>query len=277
MVDQTRIHVILVIYQIKISDSSAYESLRKHLDHFELIVIDNSTEEEWIRQNHDFCADHHILYRSEGQNLGLSKAYNLGLDAILNTPDHGNWLIPLDQDTDLPAEYFDEVLSLSQGRSHSVYCPNVHSAQGKISPIILRSEYTVTLPMTDTKLRVCINSGLMWNVELLKSLRFDEGIFLDMVDYDIFMQLYAHNQTSQVIPMKSSIRQAFSGDEISTFIKDKTRFMIYSKDFTYFCRKWSIQKAFCFRILLRRALKLSVSHRSLWFTKFVFQVLKTHD
>ncbi|TXT18485.1 MAG: hypothetical protein FD133_847 [Erysipelotrichaceae bacterium] len=278
MDEQARISVILVVYQSLIENSNAYNSIREHSDHFNVIVIDNSTQEIVIQNNHDFSVRNNIRYISKGKNLGLSKAYNLGLDMILENPDFGNWMITLDQDTHLPFDYLDEVLKISQCTPHEdVYCPNVISAQGEISPIILRRDYTANFHMSGIEYLGCINSGLMWSVGLVKSLRYDEHIFLDMVDYDIFMQLYTNNRLQQVVQMKSTIRQEFSGDQISTFIKDKTRFMIYAKDFVYFCRKWSIRRTFCCSVLMKRALKLSISHRSMFFLFYAIQVMQNKD
>lgn len=272
---QARITVLLVIYQSKIEDSNAYASIRELSDYFNVILIDNSTQEAMIRNNRDFSVHNHIHYLSKGENLGLSKAYNLGLDLILNNPDFGQWMLTLDQDTHLPLDYLEEIIKLSQGEAREVvYCPQVHSAQGKLSPTILGPAFTVSFDSSGLEYLACINSGLLWSIDLLKSLRYDEQLFLDMVDYDIFMQVHAHHRTSQIALMNCTIQQEFSGDAISTFIKDKTRFSIYSQDFVYFCRKWSIRPSYCRSVLFKRALKLSISHRSLWFLSTAIQRMK---
>lgn len=267
-----RINIIIVIYQSLIDESKAYASLRKQSDFFNLFVVDNSTQDTLIRENAKFAEDHGIIYRSKSDNLGLSRAYNLALDLISKRAEGEFWMITLDQDTELSAEYLSEVIDISNKEGQNVvYCPSVFSKQGKISPLPMHRMYTRVFQKSENQeILCCINSGLLWHSTLFENLRYDESIFLDMIDYDIFMQLHQNNKSNSVIPMMSSIHQEFSGDAISTLSKDRTRFGIYTKDFTYFCRKWHIKKSHYFRVLYRRALNLSISHRSFSFLSQLF-------
>lgn len=267
--------VVLVVYQSTIESSNAFASIQRRSESFNMVIVDNSTKPDLILENQTFATQNHIHYISRKENLGLSRAYNLGLDRIRQNPDLGQWILTLDQDTQLSESYLDEILHQSWSASNEVvYCPNVISAQGKISPIALPLHRTKRMHSEVGKTCIgCINSGLLWNLRFLELLRFDENIFLDMIDYDVFMQIHALRLSNRIVVLQSVINQEFSGDSISSFEKDKTRYAIYSKDFTYFCRKWSLSPLYLIQVLLRRALKLSYSHRSLWFVRQTVRVI----
>lgn len=275
MNERRSICVVLVVYQSTIESSNAFASIQKKLESFNMVIIDNSTKSDLIQENRLFAKQNQISYISHGENLGLSRAYNLGLDLIRKNPGLCQWVLTLDQDTQLSESYLDEIISLSQNASNEVvYCPIVISAQGKISPIALPRKLTRRMRSEAGKAYIgCINSGLLWNLSFLELLRFDEKIFLDMLDYDIFMQIHTLMLSSRIVPIQSTISQEFSGDSISSYKKDKTRYAIYSKDFAYFCRKWKLHPLYLHKVLLRRALKLSYSHRSLWFVCYTMNVV----
>jgi len=200
-----RINIIIVIYQCLIDESKTFRSLMKQSDTFDLFVVDNSTEDTIIQNNEKFALDHEIFYFSKGDNLGISRAYNLAIDSISRRTNDEFWMITLDQDTELTAEYLNEVIDISHSEYHNVvFCPNVISKQGKISPLPMHRMYTRSLMKTQNQeILCCINSGLLWHSTLFDQLRYDENIFLDMIDYDIFMQLHQNMGSNQIIPMNS--------------------------------------------------------------------------
>jgi len=275
MMDERRsICVVLVVYQSTIESSNAFASIQKRPESFNMVIIDNSTKSDLILENQLFAKQNHIHYISRGENLGLSRAYNLGLDLIRKNPDLGQWILTLDQDTQLSESYLGEIINLSQNTTNEVvYCPIVISAQGKISPIALPRQLSRKMRSEVGKPHIgCINSGLLWNLRFMELLRFDEKIFLDMIDYDIFMQIHTLMLSSRIVPIQSTINQEFSGDSISSYKKDKTRYAIYLKDFVYFCRKWSLSPLYLYMILFRRSMKLCYSHRSVWFVRYTVKV-----
>ena len=113
-VSPVTILTVLVLYCMKPEESLAFSSLRTLLTenaslarHLNCVVYDNSPQPHSLPPTPFPC-----LYHHNPNNPGLAVPYQNGLDRALDA--HIPWLLLLDQDTQITAEYLLEILTLIQ-------------------------------------------------------------------------------------------------------------------------------------------------------------------
>lgn len=104
---------VLVLYKTEPAASPAFVALADMLGRqpalaaaLTLLVADNS------REPHALPPGTPALYLHDGSNPGLARRYNHALDLAMEQ--RAPWLLLLDQDTQLTADYLDELLRLSE-------------------------------------------------------------------------------------------------------------------------------------------------------------------
>lgn len=268
-----KLAVLVVLYNQNLTESEACSYLCSSARTFHFTVFDNSNQGSIQKFNQDHCAKENIQYLGTGENVGLSQAYRRSIEAIRASVPAVSRLLILDQDTRLNDPYFAEVKLISETAQNAVYFPSVKTERGSFSPIPLNPKLGSGIKKIGSlsdKL-IPINSGTLWPIELFEVIRFDEALFLDMIDYDIFFQLYTQPVPIETHLMTSGITQNFSGENISTIHKDLIRYQIYSKDFLYFAQKWRVPTRYANLLLFKRALKLDWDYKTLRFTQIFFQ------
>lgn len=168
-----------VIYNPKEKDIN---SIHKWLDNslFEkTLIYDNSST------RHSFTSDNRLKYFYNGKNDGLSVAYNVFISYCIQSDI--DYLCLMDQDSDYP---FDEVKKMID------FIKKNHSKIIRL-PLIAPRSYCATSVKVQrgnklTDANYVINSGTFLNISVLKekTLRYDENIFLDGVDYDFCITLH---------------------------------------------------------------------------------------
>jgi GT2 family glycosyltransferase len=195
-----QIVAVVVLYKRTPEHSQTINSLAtvfagnpRLLDSIRVILWDNSPKP--IEQlNLSFPCD----YRHSGRNVGTSGAYNyaMGFAEAQGSP----WLLLLDQDTTVSAEFLPRMLEYShllQGqREVGSVVPFVYSRGSLISPRKLeRFNYTSQIsPPFDGLFRhdgFAVNSATLMRVEALREIGgYSEDFWLDLSDVYVFHAMY---------------------------------------------------------------------------------------
>lgn len=272
---ENRLAIIVVVYNQKITDCEAYLILSQCDEAFNMIIFDNSNQSSILDYNREITSSMHIQWISYSKNVGLSQAYNRSIEMIRSTYPSVLWILILDQDTQLNQDYINEVLRLSEDRNASIYYPTVKTKSGIFSPVLLNPILGSNLTSSQSKkeLLIPINSGILWPITLFDQVKFDERLFLDMIDYDIFFQLVSLVTPATLIQMNSVINQNFSGETKSSAEVDLIRYRIYTEDFLTFSRKWNVPKTYTLFFLIKRALRLNWTYKTLCFSQAYFNII----
>lgn len=185
--------VIIVLYNQKLDDSKTFQSLNKYvqknkniLNSVNILIFDNSEMAINKVDGNEIFYD----YIQAGENKGLAKAYNYALSKAQNC----EWLILLDQDSDLTEEYFQSIFHLENLNNHVVAVVPQVISNGKIVSPILGNE----LPKMQKKLitqgvyfnLMAINSASAIRVSFLNEIGgFNEAFRLDYLDHWLYHEI----------------------------------------------------------------------------------------
>jgi GT2 family glycosyltransferase len=223
---------IVVIYNRDLAQSQSFSSLLQILKerpewakHFSLVVYDNSPQP----QSHSVAADFSIDYVHDASNGGLARAYNYALARAES--EEREWLLLLDQDTSLSAEFISELLATSEtlhSRSEVAAIIPKLQANGKIeSPSSdffeqIRRQFQNPQPAIKQDVaglqqqRLCsYNSGSALRVAALKSIGgFPAEFWLDFLDHAVFHALYSRGY--RVYVMRATLAHDSSYSDIGS-------------------------------------------------------------
>lgn len=243
------IFALIVIYNKCCVDSVSYNNL-KQIKGLEIIVCDNSTIDFG---NKEVVKNDNNHYISMGGNSGLSKAYNKALEFLKG---RDGILCLFDDDTMIPAVYFDELQSLCINAEWDICLPRVMCETGLMSPVYL-NKYAIKkikdISNIDLRFVAGINSGMAVNLSALGSYKYDENLFLDYVDFNFILDMRKNG--AKIILMNSVLIQSFS-----VFSTDKNsvknRFMLKKKDLRYFYKNSFTAKLFCTLIIIKMKIRM---------------------
>ena len=196
-----RILAVAALYKQAPDESHALSSFFRILDedpimagHFSLVVYDNSPHA------HDAVAGVSVDYVHDPSNGGLAAAYNYALQRAIKSG--FEWLLLLDQDTTLTAEFLTELIACANSlQSRDMVAAIVPKliAEGAIrSPAehfidYIRHQFTRTLKTLDKDVGLqegrisAYNSGATLSVPILQSVGgFPEEFWLDYLDHAVF-------------------------------------------------------------------------------------------
>lgn len=207
------ISVIIVVYNKNVNQSITYERIKGiNLDskNIRLIIIDNSNDETVSSNNKLFCQQNKVNYVSMDGNKGLSKAYNKAIDLEINSTD---LFVLMDDDTEITAQYFDELILLSEQNSDvDVFAPVIYGQNGVIySPnefSFMRNNF-IKKPednVEQTKFNA-IASCLAIRKNVFLNYRFNEFLFIDQVDQNLLYDL--RKKKVKFLKMNTIIHQNF--------------------------------------------------------------------
>lgn len=226
------IFAIVVIYNTKAKSCPSINTLDK-INEYSTIVVDNSTDNNYKKENVEYCKSKSILYIDALGNQGLSRAYNLAIEKVAAISQSNDiWVMTLDQDTIVDKPYLINIIesiknnkSATAIKSGKIFFNDNNGSPSKILPYKpIKKQGNVWLNAE------CINSCLTIRLrELLSVGKYDERLFLDQVDKLILYKLRnaGHRQIEIV---DGNIYQDFSGNNFTTKKSDMHRFKIYKKD-----------------------------------------------
>lgn len=199
-----RFLAVIVLHKLALHDSLSYQSLRAAAEHVDprlsqlnLLVIDNapaaplsSPLPSWVRYERTF------------HNHGLASAYNHAMDLAL--AEGFEWMVTLDQDTDLPAHFFARLAeiadSLHSAPKVAAIVPQLVGDGRTLSPLRLRlGAFPDWYPHGFTGIPenkvFAFNSGSALRVSALRQAGgYDTRFWLDYSDTRLFCQLAKHGK-----------------------------------------------------------------------------------
>lgn len=266
---RVNLKLIVVSYNQEVENSPVIMAyLDSQLLTRDLIVVDNSTDHHKKNLNQKYCENLNINYLDMNGNVGLSKAYNKALKSTEEL-NKDCWYMIFDQDTIIDKEYFNVVLkSIQSTKEIKIHVPIVYSKNGLFSPLKIKKDKFLAF---DVKAGIyeqlaCINSGVVVHSSIYRDFGlYDEELFLDLVDYNFFKQIYKVNPNFKIKVMDYSLQQNFSGERFENFNSDLKRFEIYFQDFSKYCEKNKISVLKKNIKLLKRCLNLTIAYKKIGF------------
>ena len=268
--------LLVVTYNANISDSPViFSALHAGFNPIDILISDNSTRLEFKKNNQELCMNRGMIYLDNRGNAGLSKAYNSAI-VLLERIDY-DALILFDQDTEVPADYFEKVRSsLKAYPTVLIHAPYVESPFVYISPKRFDRYKIVHWVAADQEPQydlACINSGLVLRKEVFSIVgMYDPSLFLDFVDYEFFQRIRKLHLPIKVLDVH--LNQHFSGDRYSTREGDFHRYAIYVKDLRRYRKIHHISIRYIEYFLLLRCGALTKHYRSLRPALMYFNLLK---
>ena len=191
---------VIVLYNTTLADSVTFQSLKKVVSFYRLperiniMVCDNSPTPQvtmdYIQQEKLFT----IHYLHDAQNPGVSRSYNRG--ARLAERLHKRWLLLLDQDTVLPANFLPQYqTALQKYPNYPLYAPQLYSGTALFSPCRYAFGKGSNLHHIESGVhtmthRNVLNSGLLIQLDAFKAVGgYDEKVKLYFSDFAFFERL----------------------------------------------------------------------------------------
>lgn len=258
-----KIVITIVLYEHKFADTPSYLLLKKLLDqnNYSLLVYDNSK----LKQNDAIFAKEQVHYIHDQTNPGLAKAYNIAKDLVVEVD--ADFLLLLDQDTQLSEEYIEKIDQLQPLKEIGAFVPIIQCDGRQISPVF-NDEYVggqSSFPKAGNYRSVmAINSGTLLPRETLNQIgEFNQEFPLDYLDHWLFWKICQNQKEINVLDtilehdLSVLNYQAISIDRYESIISAETLFY----------RKYHTEKFFFYKKhLLPRAIKqfLTVKKRVIW-------------
>lgn len=204
--------VIVVLYGTDVNSSLTLKSLDAIYDNtskLDVLIYDNNLHSnDW---NENKFGNWNVIYIHDGRNLGLSFAYNVGLQEAIKR--QKRWILLLDQDTMLTKGYLSELLDVLHNNTLDkvgAVVPQLVWKGKRLSPVLNRSKQNVwwfqkriTSPGCYDGYITAFNSGTLASVDFLTSIGgFSVKYPLDRLDYWYFGQIYENGLSTYVLDAK---------------------------------------------------------------------------
>lgn len=259
-------YVVLVLYQTLWNEVAAKDLLTKWLTQNRLaglLIYDNSPK---AQQHPDFHLPK-VTYQHHPENLGIAIAYQT---AYANLAQEINWLMLLDQDTQLTEDYLkqaEQVIKTNHSNLAAIV-PKVFADNRQISPIAadqyIRSGFQeIASGITNNRI-MAINSGSIWQRDFLNMIGgFNLTFPLDFLDHWLFYMVY--QKQWQVAILNTHLLHdlsVFNYDKVSS-VRYQSILTAESRYYTFYETKWLATHR---KQLLKRMAKqfLTVKNRRIW-------------
>lgn len=193
--------VVIVLYKVDWPDVLAREAVEQAVEEgfINVLIYDNTADS----QKYDFFQVRGVTYYHDPVNSGLAKAYNKALSLMGSSME---WLLLLDQDTQLSFEYLRSFVNYRQIEKVAAIVPRVFSGMRQISPAnaeryIDRKAIFLEAGVYDERV-MAINSGALINTIFLRKVGgFNEAFPLDFLDHWVFWEIHRNGWKVEVIPL----------------------------------------------------------------------------
>lgn len=233
---------IIVLYNKKIDESNAYDSLKNSF--IDVYFADNSTKEEIQNYNKAKSQELNLNYVSMEGNKGLSKTYNHMIDHLKQL--NYDYVMISDDDTVYTQEFLNELKS-KLDLDYDVYLPVIKDAilGHWASPAVRinHKTYTGHAPADEYKLVGAFNSGMCIKMSCYDNWQYNEDYFLYFVDTDFCKNNITKNNLKclvldSVILQYCSASEPFSDDSLRRLqlVLDDAKFF-YPNKMIYFVYK----------------------------------------
>ena len=254
-----RFIIVCVLYNEivnNIKSLNAFKELKMSHSNVEIVIVDNSENDDIKALSKAECGD--VIYIDNNGNKGLSAAYNRVISEYMGSP---YWLMLADDDTVFSLNYLENVYSEAMKGTSRIISGIVRTEKGILSPITSNTLHVKAVKAIDCsgvyENIFCINSGLTIHSSIFEAVgKYDESLFLDMIDYWFMDNLIEHN-LNQITIVDGEIFQTFSGNDRSDAAAMIRRFKIYKKDFTEYCKLTKKNAFYKWSILSKRRLSIT--------------------
>lgn len=277
---KTNIQIVLVLYKTNLQDSLSYTSFLQHVAHLSIpysLLIYNNSPEVTVPAS----ASYEVI--TAQQNHFLQGAYT---EALRVAQKNGaEWLLLLDQDTQLTDAYFKELsdlLSSGKAKAYDTLVPQLKKGEVHLSPCYYPKHkgpfWNSSLcpyqgeDLQPNQIYVAFNSATVLSIAAIQAIGgFDALYPLDMLDYDYFYKLC--KQSSKMYVMSCTLEQELSLLSIDTSMS-LTRYQAYMCACKRFARSLGRTCACLYRVRLCRTLlaQLLIAPKRK-FAKFTFYSL----
>lgn len=203
-----KLQAVVVLYKQKIADSktirSFYDQIRNCPLDISLLIYDNTPAPQ--ESQHPLADFIPLVYTHDPANGGLVPAYNQGMR--MAEADGIEWLLLLDQDTLLTADYFERLSSIlhQQGDDTRIAAcvPHIVVRGKSVAPtwfsLGIHRPMNVSWHGLAVKPITTINSATVVRLSFLQSLGgFSQNYPLDFADYWFFREVYRHGKAVMVM------------------------------------------------------------------------------
>lgn len=270
MLNNVNLLIVIVLFNQELNDSNAYKSIISNigkLSNLSILIYDNSYERN-VKDDFFIVNGVNHIYKHNIYNPGLSEAYNFSHDFAVKHK--FNWLLLLDQDTELPNYSLNVYLNSIGKYPHiNLFSPVVKVKSGSIiSPYRERFRVGFKLKSVIYGEHNIIEYGLI-NSGILISTRafsraggYNERVKLDFSDSQFLSRFRRHYKKFFCIDLCLV-------QDLSTYEKDLEKLLVRFKYFcrdAYNCESYGIldRLAIIF-ILFKHTIALTIKKKSLKF------------
>lgn len=221
------IEIVIVLYQCSLDESVTFLSLTEQLEKksidYELIIYNNDINQK--------IEDSRFVIVNSEENKKLEGAYNFALERAIKKDK--SWILLLDQDTVIPANYFGEVEKLySSNYSPDLVAvvPKLVSKEKVISPVhvsnLMRFEREFTSNGYTNKRMNALNSLSLLKVEFIKSIGgFSKDFPFDLHDHWCYNQIHKHHKLVYVLDVITEHESSFINFEENVSVSRYKEFL----------------------------------------------------
>lgn len=219
---ENKLVVAIVLYKENILNSETYKSLIASCmgtdlaANLSLFIYDNSPEPATdLIETHPF---EKMTYVHDASNSGLAKAYN---EATTYARQHRiQWLMLLDQDSHITADYLKEVQKTIETVAHCVLVPQVIQEAHVLSPLL--NHQAVAGGAYNGEEIVAINSGTVVDVNVIDQIEgFNVKFPLDYLDHWFYWRIYQEKITIHVLT--TQLEHSLSVRDIKNVSEERLR------------------------------------------------------
>lgn len=243
------LHCVIVIYNAYISESITFKNIVKaKLPYCSIIVTDNSEKREYLVANEETCRNNCADYINMGGDMGLSKAFNAAVNFLQGkNVSRNDIVIFLNDDTDITEEYLVSLPAVvEKNKSYDIFAPIMQGQNGILySPArqgFFKNRYPKTIeeeiPQKDF---FAIASCCSCRLYVFDDYRFDENIFMDVVDNDFCYE--QRKKGRKFYKVNIVIQQKYflkSGNLTYKNLQTRLKFML--PDLWVFCKKKPLRR-----------------------------------
>ena len=257
------LEIVIVLYQYSLDESITFKTLNKQLGKttidYELVLYNNDV-------NQKIEAAGCLIVNSE-ENKKLEGAYNFALERALETGK--SWILLLDQDTEIPDNYFNELEKLFSDN----YSPDLVAvvpkliSEGKIiSPVqvthLMRFEHGINSNGFTNKRINALNSLSLLNVEFIKSIGgFSKDFPFDLHDHWCYNKIYKNKKKVYILDITTEHSSSFNNFEENVSVSRYKEFL--STEDRFIRSEIGMPVYFFYKIkLLLRSIKQLINYKN---------------
>ncbi len=244
--NKLKIFCVIVIYNSKVSESVTFNNIvNVDMKNCYLIVVDNSVTDKIKNENSAFCSiKERCYYVDSGGNVGLSKGLNIGIDyvyenfAIMDQ----DLIIQLNDDTEVNEKYFFLLQERAeQDKDIDIFAPIIQGQDGVYySPaynnFFKHKHIKTTQDNIPQKRFMCIASGTAARKKVFDDYRFDEQIFMDLIDNNFCDDQRSFGRKFEKLNIVIQQNFALKNADL-TYERIQKRYRIWIPDFLMYCKK----------------------------------------